>query len=254
MCKVSICIPTFNNPDQLSRLLESIYQQNYVDYNVIISDNSDNPLIEQMISRRKDNNLIYLRNEKNIGAVPNWNNALKSATGEYIKIMFSDDWFTGADCLETFVQMLEKDNSVNFAFSGSRQVEKNNNYCRCISNRQVQAIKKDYKKILLGNYIGAPSATIFRNKKNYKFDMNLRWYVDVDFYLQILQYEPHFNYSQEPLVSIGVSDTQLTNQCANNWELQVREYGYLLRKYHLQFNFCYLMRELKFIYKKWKNR
>ena len=44
------------------------------------------------------------------------------ASGEYIKIMFSDDWFTDSKSLGAFVEMLDDNPDVMLAFCGSRQV------------------------------------------------------------------------------------------------------------------------------------
>ena len=48
--------------------------------------------------------LRYVHNEKPLGHIFNWNKALSLAEGEYIKIMFSDDWFTGRDSLEKLMK------------------------------------------------------------------------------------------------------------------------------------------------------
>ena len=44
------------------------------------------------------------------------------AQGTYIKIMFSDDWFTFSDSLGKLVELLDKNPNAVLAFSGSRQV------------------------------------------------------------------------------------------------------------------------------------
>ena len=43
--KVSICIPTYNNAEEVERLLQSISVQEYKDYEVNISDDSTNNAI-----------------------------------------------------------------------------------------------------------------------------------------------------------------------------------------------------------------
>nr|MCR4832765.1 glycosyltransferase [Butyrivibrio sp.] len=46
--KVSICVPTYNNPEDVSRLLQSIARQTYKDYEVCISDDSTDDKIEKI--------------------------------------------------------------------------------------------------------------------------------------------------------------------------------------------------------------
>ena len=55
MAKVSICVPTYNNPDDLKRLMESIEKQTYKDYEVVISDDSTDNNIEKLIAELKHN-------------------------------------------------------------------------------------------------------------------------------------------------------------------------------------------------------
>ena len=96
--KVSICIPTYNNVDEVERLLRSIFVQTYTDFEVHISDDSTNREIEELV-KRKYAQVDYRHNEKPYGHIFNWNEAIRMSRGEYIKIMFSDDWFTTEDSL-----------------------------------------------------------------------------------------------------------------------------------------------------------
>ena len=105
--KVSICIPTYNNVDEVERLLRSIFVQTYTDFEVHISDDSTNREIEELV-KRKYAQVDYRHNEKPYGHIFNWNEAIRMSRGEYIKIMFSDDWFTTEDSLASFVRMLEE--------------------------------------------------------------------------------------------------------------------------------------------------
>ena len=111
MPKVSICIPSYNNADEVKHLLESIYEQEYRDFEVNISDDSTNDEIAEVVQRFQERygkeQIHYIHNEKGLGHIFNWNAAIKMATGEYIKIMFSDDWFTDSKSLGAFVAMLD---------------------------------------------------------------------------------------------------------------------------------------------------
>ena len=50
--KVSICIPCYNNADEVKRLLESIYSQDYTDFEVNLSDDSTNDATEALVQER----------------------------------------------------------------------------------------------------------------------------------------------------------------------------------------------------------
>ena len=119
--KVSICIPCYNNAAEVKRLLDSIYCQDYTDFEVNISDDSTENATERLV-REHYSGVNYCHNTKPYGHIFNWNAAIRMAQGTYIKIMFSDDWFTFPDSLGKLVELLDKNPNAVLAFSGSRQV------------------------------------------------------------------------------------------------------------------------------------
>ena len=52
MGKVSICIPTYNNLEQVKHLIGSINEQTYQDIEIIITDDSTNSDIEEWIGKQ----------------------------------------------------------------------------------------------------------------------------------------------------------------------------------------------------------
>ena len=100
--------------------------------------------------------LRYVHNEKPLGHIFNWNKALSLAEGEYIKIMFSDDWFTGRDSLEKLTALLDEDPQASLAFCGTRQVSKKRTWERAAGKEYVERLRRDYRYLFLGNEIGAP--------------------------------------------------------------------------------------------------
>ena len=53
--KVSICIPCYNNADEVERLLKSVYCQNYTDFEVNLSDDSTNGETENLVRTKYPN-------------------------------------------------------------------------------------------------------------------------------------------------------------------------------------------------------
>ena len=233
--KVSICIPTYNNVDEVERLLRSIFVQTYTDFEVHISDDSTNREIEELV-KRKYAQVDYRHNEKPYGHIFNWNEAIRMSRGEYIKIMFSDDWFTTEDSLASFVRMLEENPDANFAFSGSRQVnlESEARYDRHAEEQFLERLRRDYRLLFLGNQIGAPSAVMYRRGKSVAlFDEQSNWASDMFLYFDILAKNPRFVCSTEPLISIGVHEHQYTESFSEKDERIYQDYRYMFEKYHL---------------------
>ncbi|WP_051226453.1 glycosyltransferase family 2 protein [Butyrivibrio sp. MC2013] len=236
--KVSICIPAYNDPAGLERLMDSIVIQSYRDYEVIISDDSSDDSCRRLADRYKDNieQLIYIKHESTGRPGDNWNAALERAGGSYIKMMLHDDFFTDEESLGTFVKMLDDNPDADLAFSGTWQVSPESRFSRHISDRDLEIISKDSKDLYLGNTIGAPSAVIIRDR-GCRFDNKLRWLIDMDWYLKVLtskgQGPGQMVCSKKPLVSIGISAGQMTNYCKSHKNLVRREYLRLMRVHKL---------------------
>jgi len=242
MPKVSICIPAYKNPVGIARLLASVKNQTYTDYEVIVTDDSPDESVKTAVLESEMPNIRYYQNEKRMGATANWNEAVRYATGKYIKMMHHDDWFSDENSLAEFVAMLEEHPEVNLAFCGTWQVtlsqegeETDKRFARHISKEHYELITKDWQNLFLGGYIGAPSATIYRNT-GIAYEEQLKWLVDVEFYMRLLRENSGFVHSREPLICIGVSDSQLTGQCIEDGELNIFEYGFLFKEFALQDN------------------
>jgi hypothetical protein len=69
-----------------------------------------------------------------------------------------------------------------------------------------------------------------------EFDKNLKWLVDLELYIRMLRANKNFVYTEKPLVSIGVSSSQVTNSCISDRELNIREYSYVYKKLGLHEN------------------
>jgi len=88
---LSICIPTYNRASYLDKLLNSITKQidgiNSVE--VLISDNASTDDTQTVVEKYKKLNskIIYLRNEKNIGAEKNFIQVLNSGKGCFLKLV-----------------------------------------------------------------------------------------------------------------------------------------------------------------------
>lgn len=238
MPKVSICIPTYNNIEAFKRCLSSVLIQTYTDYEVVVTDDSSNEDIKNYLAENSNfNNIFYFKNQSALGSPENWNEAIRKSKGEYIKILHHDDWFTHENSLEIFVQLLDKNPTSVIAFVTSKNINLRNNaiinYNRP-SKEKIEEIKNNPIGLLNGNSIGAPSATIFRKNNFSIFDVNTIWFVDIDFYIQILTQNNNLIFSEIDAISIGASPTQITKSVENNKAINIVEHFYLLNKWDIR--------------------
>ncbi|MFC5271572.1 glycosyltransferase family 2 protein [Adhaeribacter terreus] len=124
--KFSIAIPAYKSIYLLD-CIKSILNQNYKNFELIIlNDCSPNP-IGEIVQQIKDDRLIYLNNEINVGAeklVLNWNKCLQIATGDYFIIMGDDDLMEPI-YLDEFVKLIEKFPNLDVYHCRSKIIDEN---------------------------------------------------------------------------------------------------------------------------------
>ena len=85
MGRVCIGVPVYNGEKFLASALQSILDQTFKDFEVVILDNAstDNTeaISKDFVSR--DSRFKYVKNEKNIGAPQNFNLAYTKSSAEY---------------------------------------------------------------------------------------------------------------------------------------------------------------------------
>lgn len=87
---VSICVPTYNSGRFLEKSLESIVQQDYPDFEVIVSDNASTDNTEDIVKSFGDK-LQFRKNPTNLGCYQNYNECLKVVTGEFVAFYHAND-------------------------------------------------------------------------------------------------------------------------------------------------------------------
>lgn len=211
---VSICIPTYNNCNLFQRCLASVLEQDFTDYEVIVSDDSTTTEIEEYVTQLSLKNLKYHRNTPSLGSPLNWNKAMEMASGDYIKILHHDDYFSDKSALGKFVMALYNNPEVTFAFSQtlSKFKKQNSTFIHRQTSTQLRRLREQPEFLFFRNIIGAPSATIFKKDRKLVFDSHYKWLVDVAFYINYLKKHSNFVCISEPLVTVVDGETDQISQ------------------------------------------
>jgi len=90
---ISVIMGTYNGETVISKAIESILNQTYENFELIICDDCSVDATIKVIEKymEKDNRIILLRNKKNVGLAKSLNNCIKIAKGEYVARMDDDD-------------------------------------------------------------------------------------------------------------------------------------------------------------------
>lgn len=91
--KASVIIPAYNAEKYIAKSIESILNQTFTDFELIIIDDCSTDETYAIIIEyaKKDNRIVVLKNEKNLGIAGNRNKGISLAKGEYIVWQDADD-------------------------------------------------------------------------------------------------------------------------------------------------------------------
>src|SRR4026208_1483957 len=89
---VSLLIPTYNRAKWIGQAIESALQQDYPNLEIIINDDCSTDNSDEIIKNYvHDPRIRYLKNEKNLGVIDNFNKLFfELAKGEWVTILGSD--------------------------------------------------------------------------------------------------------------------------------------------------------------------
>ncbi len=106
--KVSIGMPVYNGGEYLRRAIQTLLNQTFTDFELIICDNGSTDGTQALCREfaAKDGRVRFFENEKNLGAWGNHNRTFELARGQYFKWAADDDEHT-PDYLEKTVGVLD---------------------------------------------------------------------------------------------------------------------------------------------------
>ena len=226
--KVSVILPTYNRKTLIGKSVQSILDQTYSDFELIIIDDASTDGTWDIINEFSDPRIICLKHVENRGGSAARNTGIDAAKGKYIAFQDSDDiWLP---------EKLAKQMSVFKNSPESTGVV----YTRCIRWNVEQKLEIPgelpkpkngdiFKALLPENFIVLPSVVLKKEcfEKVGLFDETLPRLQDWDLFLRIAKlYE--FCYVPEPLVQSFYTE----NSISSNPKALIRAFEIILEKYN----------------------
>ena len=191
----SVIIPTFNRPAYLKSAIESVLAQSIELLELIVVDDGDGSGLATANSFA-DPRIIALANLRR-GPVPARNLAIGVASNDYIAFLDDDDWWQGRDHLQSAERRLAAgahfyfaDGELALSMEGGRRIP----FC----------FTADRESLECDNTILISSVAYRRSLHNNlgKFDENLPYYWDWDWYLRVARSGARFAHDDNIAVAI----------------------------------------------------
>jgi glycosyltransferase involved in cell wall biosynthesis len=229
---ISICIPAYKRIDFLQRLLQSIAVQTFRDFEVVVTDDSPDNSVKELCNQYQGQfPLRYFRNAPVKGTPENWNEGIRQAKGQWIKLIHDDDWLANEFSLQRFADAIKANPQARFFFCAYR-----NNWFRSGRTEDMHINSFRYKQLLKqpavlfsSNVVGPPSVVLHPNDNRFFYDNKVKWVVDIDFYIRYFKTTQPVHIP-EILMNVGMGEHQVTQDCFRKREVEVPENFYLLQK------------------------
>ena len=218
---VSIAISTYEAGGEGDKLLkhnlDHILKQNYENIEIVISDHSSDKKIKDLCEQyhNKKYSIKYIHNPHHKGnSSQNTNNAIKHCSGEYIKILFMDDYLLNENAITSIVEKFENNNNKKWLVHSYKHTKNYKDFYKLHHPR----LSHD---IALCNLIGCPSCLTIHKSVKERFCEHLKWYMDCELYKRLFDKygEPIFIHTKDDEIPYMINlhhANQVTNTSINN--------------------------------------
>lgn len=171
--KVSVIMPVYNAEPYLKKAIDSILDQTFGDFELIIIEDGSNDNSLSIIKEYRDERIRVFQNEQNKGVVYSRNLGLKKAEGSYIALMDADD-IAPDDRLKISYEFLEHNSEYTCVYGRIVFIDENDSLIKyryaptpLFNSKYIQA------SLLFHNPISNGS-TMFRKDVMEKYDIRYR--------------------------------------------------------------------------------
>lgn len=180
---VSIITPTYNSEKFLSETINSIINQTYSNWELLITDDCSNDNTVEVIKKYilKDKRIKLFELKENSGSGVARNNSIKHAKGRYIAFCDSDDKWR-YEKLEKQLNFL-KSKSLSFTFCSYDVTNENGDFIKTIN----APLELSFSKLLKNNYVGCLTAIYDQESLGKLYMSEMRKRQDWTLWLKILK-------------------------------------------------------------------
>ena len=157
---ISIIIPVYNGEKTIQKTIESVLQQTFKDFEIILINDGSQDSTLDVINNIKDERLRVF-SYPNAGVSTSRNRGLALARGEFISFLDADDLWT-PDKLETQLKALQNNSQAAVAYSWSDWIDESGQFLR--SGGHITVNGKVFEHLLVRDFIESGSNPLIRRQ------------------------------------------------------------------------------------------
>jgi glycosyltransferase involved in cell wall biosynthesis len=198
---VSVVLPTYNRAGLLTRAIESVLQQTYSNFELIVVDDCSTDCTEDVVKEFQDNRIRYIRHEKNRGAPIARNNGIRAAKGNYIAFQDSDDVWVSTKLEKQVNAFNSASNDLGVVYTSFWLIDYSKE--TLVPSSHVKKAEGKIHDVLLEMNLVSLSSAIVRKECFEKVGMfaDIPRFQDWELWLRISKYYV-FKHLNEPLVKV----------------------------------------------------
>lgn len=206
---VSVVIPTYNRSNVLSRAIESVLNQSYSNFELIIVDDGSTDGTKELVSQYSDSRIRFVEFGSNKGANAARNEGIRKSNGKYISFLDSDDEFT-SDHLENAVSCLKQSpRSVKGVYTSQKKYIDGSFHSSSVAKKVLNSPKQIIRSYSANGFSSFTFLSGVFDKVGL-LDEELVAYQDMEFLIRFLQYHELYPISNF-LVKYDIHDGQISS-------------------------------------------
>lgn len=242
MLTVSVVIPSYNHENYIEETIESILNQTFQDFEIIITDDGSTDKTVEKIKKFKDQRIQLFLFQNNIGACTALNNCITNSNGKYIAYVSSDDVWE-SDKLEKQVKFLDENQDIGVVLTKAKIIDENgeelndkNHFYYSIFDQENRSNFSWLKYFFLqGNCLCHPSAMFRRSIYDDigLYDERLANLPDLEMWVRVCL-KHNINIIDEKLIKFRIRDNNANASTSANPKNRIRakfEYKQILDHY-----------------------
>jgi len=167
-----------------------------------------------------------------LGTPENWNEAIRKASGSWIKLMHDDDWFANENSLQTFYDATLEKRECSFFFSAYNNIYAGKNLQESVYLNWMGKflLKRSPLNLFKKQYIGNPSCTLIKREVSLFYDNHFKWVVDFEYYIRVLRKTQKYYYINQVLINVGLNEDQVTKSTFRKPGVEIPENHLMIEK------------------------